>query len=193
MKLIPASGPIIRISPYELHIDEPDYYDELYSFTKPRNKYKWMVAPFGLPDAGFATIDHRHHRMRRAAIAPFFSKQSVNRLEPMLSYMVEKLCTRIEEFRESGQPVPIRSLYMCLTTDVITLYALNRSWGHLDSPDLSPLWVQTIESVVKVGAIVKYFPWIQTIAEALPMDWIKAMDPGMWMLLDYRHVCSLPC
>lgn len=84
--------------------------------------------------------------------------------------------------------MPIRSLYMCLTTDVITLYALNRSWGHLDSPDLSPLWVQTIESVVKVGALVKYFPWIQTFAEALPMHWIKKMDPGMFMMLDYRLV-----
>jgi cytochrome P450 len=119
-KLTPSPGPIIRISPYELHINEPDYYDELYSFSKPRKKYAWMLAPFSLPGATFSIIDHKHHHMRRAAMAPFFSKQSVNRLEPMLSYMVEKLCKRIEEFRASGQPVPIRSLYMCLTTDLIT-------------------------------------------------------------------------
>lgn len=27
---------------------------------------------------------------------------------------------------------------MCLTTDVITLYALNHNWNLLDSPDFSP-------------------------------------------------------
>lgn len=43
---------------------------------------------------------------------PFFSKASVNRLEPMLSYMVEKACSRIDEFRESGQPLLLRRLYM---------------------------------------------------------------------------------
>lgn len=109
----------------------------------------------------------------------------------MLSYMVQKLCKRIDEFRESGQPMPIRQLYMCLTTDIITLYALNRSWGHLDSPDLSPLWVETIVAVIKVANIVKYFPWIQPLAEAIPLNWMKVLDPGMWLMLDYRRVMLL--
>lgn len=181
-------GPIIRISPYELHIDEPDYYEELYSTNKPRNKYKFLVAQYGLPDTSFATIDWKFHRSRRAAMSPFFSKQSVNRLEPMLSHMVEKLCKRIEEYRASGQPLLIRQAYMCLTTDIITLYALNRSWGFLDSPDLSPLWVETMKAVVKTGALVKYFPFLMVLMEALPIRVIERMDAGMGLLLRFREV-----
>src|SRR5271163_4957076 len=117
------AGPIIRISPYELHIDDPDYYEELYSQHKPRDKYLFAVRQFGLPASVFTTVDHKLHRARRAALNPFFSKQAVARLLPMLHFMIEKLCGRIEESRKLGQPVPMREAYMCLATDVITLYA----------------------------------------------------------------------
>jgi cytochrome P450 len=118
------TGPITRISPYGLHIDDPDYYDELYSQHKPRNKYQFFVNQLGLYGSAFATVDHRLHRIRRAAVNPFFSKQAVARLEPMLNFMIEKFCRRIEEHRKLAKPMPIRRAYMCLATDIITLYAL---------------------------------------------------------------------
>src|SRR5271168_2092871 len=104
IKLI-VPGPIIRISPYELHIDEPDYYEELYSQHKPRNKYPFYTNQFNNPEATFSAIDYRLHRVRRAALNPFMSKQTVARLQPMLTHMIEKLCNRIEEFRKSGEPM----------------------------------------------------------------------------------------
>ena len=182
-------GPIIRISPYELHIDEPDYYEELYSY-KPRNKYAFYVSQFGLPGSTFSTVDYRFHRVRRGALSPFFSKQNVNHLEPMISYMVEKFCVRVDACRKSGEPMPMRQAYMCLTTDIITLYALNRSWNHLDSPDFSPFWVETLKAIVKVAIIAKFFPWILPLSQALPMSVTKATNPGMAMLLDFQHVRS---
>lgn len=129
------SGPIIRISTSELHIDDPDYYEELYSQHEPRNKSIFYVNQFDLPGSGFGTVDHRLHRARRAAINPFLSKRSVAQLQPMLTFMIEKLCNRIEEYRKSGQLMSMRQVYMCLITDVVTPYTLNRSWNHLDSPD----------------------------------------------------------
>lgn len=109
----------------------------------------------------------------------------------MISYMVEKLCGRIEEGRKSGQPLPMRQVYMCLTTDIITLYALNRSWNHLDSPDFSPFWVETLKATVEVASLAKYFPWTLPLTQALPMSAVKAMNPGMAMLFEFQHV-SVP-
>lgn len=129
------------------------------------------------------------HRVRRAAINPFLSKRSVERLQPMLTFMVEKLCNRIKEFQESGQPMPMRQVYMCLTTDVVTLYALNRSWNHLDSPDFSPVWVETIKATAAAGHTMKQFPFIFPLIRALPRKVVGAMDPGMLLLLDFQDVC----
>lgn len=183
-------GPIVRISPYELHIDEPDYYEELYSQHKPRNKSEFYLNQFGLPGAGFGTADHKLHRARRAAMNPFLSKRSVERLQPMLNFMIEKLCGRIEEYRATAEPMSMRQVFMCLTTDVVTLYALNRSWNHLDSKDFSPVWVETIKATASAGHIMKQFPFIFPIIRALPRSVVRAMDPGMLLLLEFQDVSA---
>jgi len=113
----------------------------------------------------------------------------VARLQPMLTFMIEKLCRRIEEFQKSGQPMSMRQVYMCLTTDVVTLYALNHSWNHLDSPDFSPVWVETIKATAAAGHTMKQFPWIFPVIRALPRSVVGAMDPGMLLLLDFQDVC----
>jgi cytochrome P450 len=181
-------GPIVRISPYELHIDEPDYYDELFSQHKSRSKYEFYLDQFQLPGSTFGTADHKLHRMRRAALNPFFSKQQINRLEPMLTYMIDKLCGRIDEFQKSGQPMEMRRVYMCLTTDVVTLYSLNKSWNHLDSPVFSPLWVETIKALTIAGITFKHLPWILPLTRLIPRELIRKLDPGMVMLLEWQDV-----
>ncbi|KAF8858393.1 cytochrome P450 [Acephala macrosclerotiorum] len=176
-------GPIIRISPYELHVNEPDYYEELYSQHKPRNKYGFYLNQFELPGSTFGTEDYRSHRRRRAALNPFFAKQQIYRLQPMLTHMIGKLCTRIDEFQKSGQPMPMRQVYMCLTTDVVTLYAVNKSWNHLDSPEFSPLWVETIKAICVAGALIKQFPWVLPLVRLVPRPVLQKLDPGMAMML----------
>ena len=38
-----ASGPIIRINPHEIHINDPEYIDELFAgASKKRDKYRWF-------------------------------------------------------------------------------------------------------------------------------------------------------
>ena len=36
-------GPIIRINPFEIHINDPNYIDEVYAgSSKTRDKYRWV-------------------------------------------------------------------------------------------------------------------------------------------------------
>ena len=184
------AGPIIRISPYELHIDDPDYYEELYSQHKPREKYLWFVSQFGLPASVFATVDHKLHRARRAALNPFFSKQAVTRLLPMLHFMIEKLCGRIEESRKLGQPMPMREAYLCLTTDIITLYAFNNSSNLLDSPDFAPFFYQTVQGAETGAHLLKHFNFLLDVFEALPNKVMAVLNPGVLLFLKWRSVSS---
>ncbi len=112
-------------------------------------------------------------------------------MQPMLTYMIDKLCNRIEEFRKSGQPMPIRLVYSCLATDIVTLIVLNHNRNLLDSPDFSPVWVETVKAIAAAGHIMKQFPWLMPIIQSLPPRVVGAMNPGMMLLLESQAV-SLP-
>jgi hypothetical protein len=50
-------GPIVRITPYELHIDDISYWDTLYVKYPKSLKYDWMNGRFGNETSIFTTCD----------------------------------------------------------------------------------------------------------------------------------------
>ncbi len=46
-------GPIIRITPDELHILDSDYYEQLYANSGRLDKYEWMSGRFGTAESFF--------------------------------------------------------------------------------------------------------------------------------------------
>ena len=101
-------GPIIRINPYELHVSDPTYYDELCVSSasgEKRNKWEWYTKQFGTPEAMFSTVDHDQHKARRAALNRFFSMASVRRLQPVVTERVQTLIERLRGFKDSKNRV----------------------------------------------------------------------------------------
>ena len=94
-----VAGPIVRINPHELHIIDPEFYDELYGVgsAKKLDKYDQWVKLSGAPSSTFSTVSHDIHRTRRGALNPFFSKRSVQQLEPLIRSKVEKLSERFTQ------------------------------------------------------------------------------------------------
>ncbi len=80
---------------------------------------------FGQRDvSAFDTLDHDKHRQRREPWNPYFSKQSVSRLQPLLTQaVVEKLCTRLAEYQAAGKPAVMTHAYSCVTSDIISEYS----------------------------------------------------------------------
>lgn len=93
-------GPVVRINPAEVHVGDPDFYPEVYaSGTRRRDKWRFYTRQFGADDSALSTIEHDVHRARRAAVAPFFSTQSVRRLQPVLEERVDALLRRLQGTR----------------------------------------------------------------------------------------------
>ncbi|KAK2768340.1 hypothetical protein FQN54_000194 [Arachnomyces sp. PD_36] len=183
-------GPIIRISPYELHVNDPDFYEVLYSQHSPRNKYYYFTKQFDLPLSAFGTEDHNVHRLRRGVMNPFFSKQRISRLEPVIQAQVQKLCERIIDFNKANAAVPISLGFSCLTTDIITEYVMTQSFHYLDAPDWLPQWPKTLQSTAETGIMAKQIPGIIPFLKSLPESWIEAMDPGMGLFFRFTKKCE---
>jgi hypothetical protein len=85
-------GPIVRITPDQLHIKDSDFYDEIYAHPSRKMDKEYNSAKIiGAPSSAYGTIGHNYHRLRRSALNQFFSKRSVAELELMISSKVEQL------------------------------------------------------------------------------------------------------
>ena len=181
-------GPIVRINPYELHINDPEYYDQLYN-SKKYDKYGWHVQQFGHPASSANTVAHHLHKMRRGAISPYFSRSMILRLESgTIQKTVEKLCKRIEGFKIARQPLPLGLAWRAFTTDVVTEYTMAKSMNFLDRPDFHERWFLEFLENVKLIHFVTHYPWFPRFAKRLPM-WLRAqIMPKFAQLLEFHHV-----
>ncbi|KAJ6440648.1 putative thiol methyltransferase 2 [Purpureocillium lavendulum] len=179
-------GPCVRINPYEVHILDPDFYDELYVNTKRLDKYRWWTNLAGADGSSFSTITHDQHKLRRGALNPFFSARSVTRLEPLVQSKIAKLCARFDGFVESGEVLRLDAAFMALTMDVICDYAFSNDRKYLDEPDFKLLWKQTIIGAFEGGALGRQFPWMLPLMKRLPLSIVSAMNPSVGHLLNWQ-------
>ena len=134
-------------------------------------------------------MDHDLHRLRRAAINPFFSKQKVAALQPVIQRLVDKLCAKLEASRGTGEVIPIECAFDAFTMDVITEYALDTSFGYLDQPGWSSDFRELERAFGEMGYLQKMFPPLLAVMNSLP-DWLVLwMDPRMKLLLDFFRRC----
>ena len=180
----------MRINPYEVHIGDPDFYDEVYSGPlKKRDKWYWFYKLFGTSSGMFATVPHDLHRLRRGALNPYFSKQSVARLVPVILSRVDTLCQRLREAQSSGNPVNLSVAYSALTADIITKYSFGKSYGYLLKPDFASEFYAILLRSGFVGHVIKQFGWLSPLMDALPTWLVALMSPEMTPLIHLRNVC----
>ncbi|KAI1914338.1 hypothetical protein LOZ61_002239 [Ophidiomyces ophidiicola] len=190
MKMHEKYGPIVRISPHELHINDPEYYEILYSRDSPRDKYSYYTEQFGTPMAAISTKEHAHHRLRRSNMNPYFSMARIRQLEPSIKTLVDKLCARLKELQGTGKPIVAQYAYTCFSTDVISDYTMGSGFHYLDEPDFIPHWSETLSAIAKATVFFKPYPWLFYWLRALPESLVGKMEPGMKLFFVFRRRCE---
>lgn len=148
---------------------------------------------FGNTTSMFGTVSHDLHRVRRNALNPFFSKQAISRMEPLIRDLIEKLCVRFESCRSTGEPVNTLDAYAALTTDIITTYSFNTSYGCLEDPHWKNEWPQAmVESTMSVH-LNKQFKWVFPAMQATPEWIVKIVNPPVMNLINFQKVSPQCC
>lgn len=92
-------GPIIRIGPDELHIQDPEFFKELFAF-RPLDKYAMAARQFGLRKAMFGTEEYKTYVGRRKAFGDAFGKSKGLGLQGLVNGKIAKGVNKVKG--ESG-------------------------------------------------------------------------------------------
>ncbi|KAL9112298.1 MAG: hypothetical protein Q9227_003416 [Pyrenula ochraceoflavens] len=165
------SGPIIRVNPTELHVDDPDYWEKLYTRDGKWDKSPRWCAQFGTIEAEVFTASHDKHRARRATLNPFFSKQKVTAMEPVLRSLVERVCERIKDYKINLKPLPLRLVYTSLTIAATCEFTFGQSYGMLEMENWGESAAETTQQALKGVHWARLFPWLASIENFVP-NWM---------------------
>jgi cytochrome P450 len=186
-----TTGPIIRITPTELHVDDPEFFEVLYARTGRRHKYEYFSGRFGYASDSFSTHEHELHQQRRKSLSPFFSAKRITEFQPVVRAKTEKLCQKLSEATTDGRVVPLSRAWMAVTTDIITEYAFAKSYDQLDSPNFQDTLHEALVAIYTTGQFALHFPMVFPILDVLP-DWLVIkMEPRLLPVVGLRKVYVL--
>ena len=101
-------GPIVRLNPYEVHINDPKFFHKLYNFDPAWSKDPAFVGSLDFKSNIEATVESGLHKKRRAPFDQFFSRKTIGEVEGLINQYVDKMCVAIEQGRASGKPVELQ-------------------------------------------------------------------------------------
>ncbi|KAK2763202.1 hypothetical protein FQN54_009838 [Arachnomyces sp. PD_36] len=172
-------GHIVRITPSEVHVSDPRFYDEIHaSSLRKRDKDPRYVAKYGLPESIVATVTHEKHRFRRNLLNDFFSKRAVLGLSGLVAERVQKLISRFEEAQNSQTVISLDDAFSALASDVITSYCYGKHWGFLEAENFGNDIRKGIEHLSIVSHYTRFFPWLVKITRLVSPGTMARLIPA---------------
>lgn len=182
------TGPIIRINPREIHIKDPDYYEEIYSHgTRKREKDAFWLAQFENDGSAFSSVSPEVHRERRAPLEKFFSKRAISNIENIIYERLDKICSQLQRAYRSHKVVSIDAGYAGLTADVIHSYVFGHDRRNLDQEGFNAHVRDSINGIFTVCHVMYFFPFLRTLLNALPMRVLRGLSPAASALADHKN------
>jgi cytochrome P450 len=179
----------VRINPNELHIDDPEYYDIIYATNKAYDKMDFFSYRFNMPLATFGTAESDKHKMRRAAIAPFFNRNKIRGHNAYIQRVADRISYRLKtEYAGTGKVVDLVHMWGAMTSDVICELVFARPKHYVDAVDFKSDFTTALCDMVFTTHVMTHFGFILTVMNALPNWFVKKAVPAMKSVIEFREV-----
>ncbi|KAL4864218.1 hypothetical protein BDV12DRAFT_205862 [Aspergillus spectabilis] len=183
-------GPIVRISPWDLHVGDPDFYDILYPSTtsgRRANKSPSLTKFFGLDDSLFSTVDHDTHRMRRSALLPFFSPSYLRKLQPEIQERLDVLLKRMADLKDAGVPINANCIFAAFSNDMVQNLSFGQCAHKIETPNFDSTERDASISGAQSFHILKRAPWLNNVMMALPEALCCRLNPALGSYMSQKQ------
>jgi hypothetical protein len=118
----------------------------------------------------------------------FFSRNSVQQVEPILHRFPDILCDMIQARLLNDGIVQINVIFLALAADTITQYRFGESLSLLEDESKAMDLYKTIQALAQMIPTVRQFPWTMPLALKLPVRAIRIVNGDLARVLELRHV-----
>ncbi|KAF1991023.1 cytochrome P450, variant [Aulographum hederae CBS 113979] len=169
-------GPIIRITPTEVHIKDAPFYETLFAKNAKSAKDPWFSTRFGNETSVFSTCDAAHHKLRRSCLNPYFSKRATDQCEPIVQSKITYASSKVKTdySPSSNTPFNLARMWDAFSGDVIMEVSFGFSYNSLASPSFRDSFHDCFLALSEFGGLACQFPFLGPIMEAVP-DWLVRM------------------
>lgn len=182
-----VSGPIIRIAPDEIHIQDSQFYDTIYTKAGRVDKYDYMKPRFSCDSSAFTTGPADLHAIRRGPLNNLFSRARIVQLESVVREKVNILLKHIREYERTGKPFILSRGYMALAGDLVMRYCFGMDYDHLNSKDFEVTLAEPFMAACKSSPVALQFPIVPRIFETLPESMVEKMEPLFALLFKLKR------
>lgn len=176
----------MRINPREVHVSDPDFYDEIYaSSSRRRDKDPAYVPTYALPGSMVAAVSHELHRFRRGILKDFFSRRSVAELSDSVNERVQKLMTRLEVARINQTIISLDDAFSALTSDIVTAYCCGKDWDFIEDENFRSDVRNAAENAIEFTHISRFVPWLVYAMSSLSPQMMAKVMPGKAKLFEF--------
>lgn len=174
-------GPVVRCSPGEIHVRDSSFFDTLHPGPgRIRDKWQRANRANGSPGSLASAVAHSLHRVRRAAVNPYFSKAAIAQLEETsLRGKVDLLCEKLRQNALAQSVVDVGAAMTALTLDAISEYCYGDCYDCLRDPAFAPQWKRVMSELFESTNVTKHFIWVLRLMNSLPTWLVTRLNPDM--------------
>ncbi|EXJ61096.1 hypothetical protein A1O7_05249 [Cladophialophora yegresii CBS 114405] len=182
-------GPIVRITPNQLHVFDIAAYNEIFKigtrYARHRDNYNNEAA-----DGFFNQLELKTAKPWRDAYQPYFSKGAITRLEPLINSRIKKFLSKFELAAANNEPMDLSMGFRSVTSDVVTSYMFaDNGFELLDVKDFQSSILIALEQYFDFSQWATYWPnfmpWLtrqlQKLTEEQQEKFIPALAATNWI------------
>ncbi|MCJ1422885.1 hypothetical protein MMC29_000765 [Sticta canariensis] len=188
-------GPVVRILPGELHIQDLESYHKIFKVGTPFDKRRESYSSPAIKGSLVAILGTAAAIKRRDAYNHHFSKLAIRRAEGLIQAKISQLVDRFRSIAKENRPVDLTRGYRCLTADIITEYIYQEDFGGLSSKDFRHPLIEACDTLFKGSTWSVYFrrtfAVLDRIGSLLSDRTLAFLSPSVSAIKQFQARCAI--
>ena len=165
-------GPIVRISPEEISLNDSEFNAEYFMHDKKLDKDPWYYF-FGFRNALFVLLDKEKHRHRQTNLAESMRGSYWKAAYPMMTREIQTLIGKFETSAIEKQELNLSKAFRKTGNNVLRNFLLGEDYDgeNADSRDFGKQADTHFHPLFRAGSWARHFKFLVPLQDMVP-DWV---------------------